>query len=62
MNSKNINLESFDGKLFKSKVKQIQVMHSNVLFFTMFDGKETSYTWQTSRRDAWTDEMREKAY
>jgi hypothetical protein len=54
-------LESFDEKLFKSKVKQIQVLPSNELIFIMFDGKELSYTWQTSRRDAWTDEMREKA-
>ena len=55
------SLESFDEKLFKSKVKQIQVMPDNELIFIMFDGKEISYIWQTSRRDAWTDEMREKA-
>jgi hypothetical protein len=55
------NLESFDEKLFKSKVKQIQVMPDNELIFIMFDGKEISYKWQTSRRDAWTDEMKEKA-
>lgn len=36
-------------------------MPNDELIFHMFDGKETSYTWQTSRRDAWTDEMREKA-
>lgn len=36
-------------------------MPSNELIFIMLDGKEISYTWQTSRRDAWTDEMRENA-
>lgn len=55
------NLESFDERLFRSKIKQIKVMPNNELIFHMFDGKETSYTWQTSRRDAWTDKMREKA-
>lgn len=55
------NLESFDERFFRSKIKQIKVMPNDELIFHMFDGKETSYTWQTSRRDAWTDKMREKA-
>ena len=49
-------------KLRKSKVSFIEVMPDKLLLFHMDDGSATEYKWtQTSRKDVWTPEIKEKA-
>lgn len=52
----------FDEKDFKSKVKRIVVLDGNRVVLEFHNGKEKELTWQLpSRKDSWTDEMKEVA-
>lgn len=53
--------QTFDETHFKSKVKWIEVMADKLLKFHMNDEKILEYTWQQSRSESWTKEMREQA-
>jgi hypothetical protein len=44
-----------------STIAEIIVPEANRLLFCFKDGREESAAWQTSRRDSWTPEMKEKA-
>jgi len=52
---------NFNETHFKSKVKWIEVMPDKLLLFKMRDEKILEYTWQQSRSDSWTKEMRAQA-
>jgi len=52
----------FDEKIFRQKIKEIQVPAHNRLVFLFHDGTTETCEWQNpSRRDSWTPEMREQA-
>lgn len=52
----------FDVDVFRERIKEIQVPAPNTLVFHFYTGKSLRLTWQDrSRRDSWTDEMRERA-
>ena len=52
---------NFNETHFKSKVKWIEAMPDKLLLFKMRDEKILEYTWQQSRSDSWTKEMRAQA-
>lgn len=52
---------NFNETHFKSKVKWIEVMADKLLKFHMNDEKILEYTWQQSRSDSWTKEMKAQA-
>ena len=52
---------NFNETHFKSKVKWIEVMADKLLKFHMSDEKILEYTWQQSRSDSWTKEMKAQA-
>lgn len=57
-----LGMESFDEFAVKQRVKQIEVPAFNHLVFGLKDGRRIEYVWQDrSRRESWTDEMRERA-
>lgn len=57
-----LGIDVFNENLFTSKVKQIIVPKPNYLLFILTDGIEVKKVWQDrSRRDSWTDEMKQSA-
>ena len=59
--AKAMGVNDFDEDLFSRHVAGI-VMHDEKLLFLFFDGTEKEVPWQNkSRKESWTDEMRQKA-
>lgn len=57
-----LHLDNFDEKIFHQKIKKIVVPEFNTLEFVFKDGSVTKKVWKDkSRKDSWTDEMKEKA-
>ncbi len=57
-----LNIESFDEISFKEKIERIDAFNGNRLLFHFRDGTAKEVTWQSpSRKDSWTDEMKQKA-
>ena len=57
-----LNLDSFDENVFHNSIEKIIVPEFNRLNFVFKDGHIEKKTWKDkSRRDSWTDEMKEKA-
>ena len=62
MNNEVLGIDMFNDNLFNSQVKQIIVPSPNNLIFIMSDGRQIEKVWQNpSRKDSWTDEMKQKA-
>jgi len=52
----------FDEQTFRDSVDRVQVCNDNTLIYCFIDGTETSVKWKDkSRRQSWTDEMKEAA-
>ena len=51
----------FDAGKLKAKVAEIRVPAANQLTFIFKNGREISLALQSSRRDSWSDEMRQQA-
>jgi site-specific DNA recombinase len=57
-----LGLEEYDRAVFKVRIAAITVPDDGVLAFTFKDGTEQTIHWENhSRRESWTDEMREAA-
>lgn len=57
-----LGLEAFDEHIFKEKIRQMRVLAPNTICFVFAQGHEIEAVWRDrSRRDSWTDEMRQKA-
>lgn len=57
-----LGLKDFSAPVFDKKIKEIHVTQSNHLLFVFWDGNKIERIWNDkSRRDAWTEEMRQKA-
>lgn len=56
-----LGLPDFDVTAFKAQVSEIRVPGANQLLFIFKDGHKVELAWQTSRRDSWTPEMRQRA-
>ena len=57
-----LSIDNLNEELFKSEVQQIIVPKPNHLTFVMKDGTTVKKVWQNpSRKDSWTDEMKQKA-
>lgn len=57
-----LNSDSIDEDEFKRKVELIQANDPNMLTFHFHDGKTQIVTWNApSRRESWTQEMKERA-
>jgi site-specific DNA recombinase len=57
-----MGLPTYDADRFKDTVSAIIVPDDGVLLFTFRDGTECTVIWENrSRRESWTDEMREAA-
>ena len=57
-----LGLPEFDKVAFKNKIIEIRVPDDNRLAFVFSDGRIVHREWQDrSRRESWTDEMREAA-
>lgn len=57
-----LDIPVFDEETFKNKVSKITVYKGNILIFRLVNGTEKTYVWKDrSRRESWTDEMREAA-
>ena len=57
-----LGMPSFDADVFKSEIESVLVCSGNRLIFRFRDGSEKEIVWQDrSRRDSWTDEMKQKA-
>jgi DNA invertase Pin-like site-specific DNA recombinase len=57
-----LGLAEFDPAIFRDKVAEIHVPGFNRLLFVFRDGRQTEVTWaDRSRRDSWTDEMKQAA-
>lgn len=55
-------LNEFQPETFAKRIKEIWVPQSNHLLIVFRDGTEMTRVWQDrSRRDSWTDEMRQEA-
>jgi site-specific DNA recombinase len=53
---------AFDDHVFSQRISEIDVPAFNKLAFVFMDGTEVVRTWNDrSRRDSWTEEMKEKA-
>jgi len=54
--------EEFDAEIFIREISEIRVPEFNMLVFVFRDGRTTEKAWQDrSRRESWTDEMRQAA-
>ena len=54
--------EEFDAGIFEKEITEIRVPGFNKLFFVFQDGHTAETVWQDrSRRESWTDEMRQAA-
>ena len=52
----------FDEENFRSQIERIEVPSFNHLVYIFKDGRREERVWQDkSRRDSWTDEMKEQA-
>ena len=57
-----LDLDSFDGEVFKEQIARIEVPGANRLTFVFKDGRREERTWKDrSRADSWIPEMKEKA-
>ena len=57
-----IMVSEFDESIFKEKITEILVPEFNKLVFVLCDGHLVEKVWQDrSRRESWTDEMRQAA-
>jgi len=57
-----LGLAEYDPEKFKAKVAAITVPDDGVLVFTFKDGSARTLTWENrSRRESWTDEMKQAA-
>lgn len=57
-----LGMESFDEAVVEQRVECIEVPAFNHLVFCLKDGERVEHVWQDrSRRESWTDEMRERA-
>lgn len=57
-----LGMDSFDADAFLSKITDVRVKSDNTLVFCFKDGTQTVKQWQDrSRRESWTDEMKENA-
>jgi len=56
-----LGIPEFDAGKLTALVSEIMVPGANQLTFIFKNGHEASLTWQTSRRDSWTPEMRQRA-
>ena len=57
-----LEIPHFDETVFNERIDRIIATAHNVLTFVFIDGKTVERTWQDrSRRESWTDEMREAA-
>jgi DNA invertase Pin-like site-specific DNA recombinase len=57
-----LGLAEYDAAIFQKKVAAITIPADGVLVFNFKDGTERTATWENrSRRDSWTDEMKQAA-
>ena len=57
-----LGTDAFDAGLFEREISHIGVCEGNRLAFIFRDGRKVEKTWKgPSRRDSWTDEMKEQA-
>ena len=57
-----LGTDTFDAGLFEREISHIRVCEGNRLAFIFRDGRKVEKTWKgPSRRDSWTDEMKEQA-
>lgn len=57
-----LHIDTFDEEIFHKQIKKIIVPEFNKLTFVFADGHVVEKTWKDkSRRDSWTDEMKEQA-
>ena len=57
-----LGTDAFDAELFEREIDHIRVCEGNLLVFIFRDGYKAEKMWKDpSRRDSWTDEMKEKA-
>ena len=60
--AKALEMDSFNEKEFMDKVDRIDAFNGNRLVLHLKDGTIKETTWESpSRRDSWTDEMKQKA-
>lgn len=57
-----LGLKEWNREILLGRVKEIQVPRHNVLVYVFHDGHTEEVAWQNpSRRESWTEEMRQKA-
>lgn len=57
-----LGLVEYDPAVFTAKVAAIKIPDDGVLIFTFKDGTEQTHNWENrSRRESWTDEMKQAA-
>ena len=57
-----LGTDTFDAGLFEREINHIRICEGNRLAFIFRDGRKVEKTWKSpSRRDSWTDEMKEQA-
>ena len=56
-----LGIFDFDAETLAAEVSEIRVPGANQLTFIFKAGHEVGLAWQTSRRDSWTPEMRQRA-
>ena len=57
-----LGMSHFDEEAFRSQIDYIEACPDNLLRFVFVSGIVKEYQWKDrSRRDSWTDEMRETA-
>ena len=57
-----LGILEFDERVFTERISGIRVTAPNELLFLLDDGHTETRTWKDrSRRDSWTDEMKEAA-
>ncbi len=57
-----LGIAEFDAEIFMNKIAEIEVPEYNCLVFVFRDGQTVKKAWQDrSRRESWTEEMRELA-
>ena len=57
-----LGLSEYDPAVFRAKVAAITIPDTSVLVFTFKDGTQKTINWKNrSRRESWTDEMKQTA-
>jgi DNA invertase Pin-like site-specific DNA recombinase len=57
-----LGLDEFNAEVFERDISEISVPEPGKVIFVLRDGRQVEKTWQYfSRRESWTDEMREAA-